>query len=263
MNNFRDLAIYHIANKWSFVRLKMDHILYSPNHKPMTTSRDTSVVAFLRQISFLENLPYADLHELALICQMEQIQRSCAIYTKGEISGHLFILLRGSVKLCSFSEDGREIIKEMLSPITLFGELGLVGEKERQENALSMQDEVQLLRIPTESFRKLMRKHPNLSLDIVDWLGTRLRRAESRLEALMFKDARERIIDFLKDSAENQGKKIGFELLIKHSMTQQDIANYTGTSRQTVTSVLNELRKSNLIYFNRRSILIRDLERLL
>jgi CRP-like cAMP-binding protein len=126
-----------------------------------------------------------------------------------------------------------------------------------------MQDEVQLLRIPTESFRKLMRKHPNLALDIVDWLGTRLRRAESRLEALMFKDARERIIDFLKDSAENQGKKIGFELLIKHSMTQQDIANYTGTSRQTVTSVLNELRKSNLIYFNRRSILIRDLERLL
>jgi CRP/FNR family transcriptional regulator, cyclic AMP receptor protein len=229
----------------------------------MTTSRDTSVVAFLRQIPFLENLPYADLHELALICQMEQIQRSCAIYNKGESSSHLFILLRGSVKLCSFSEDGREIIKEMLSPITLFGELGLVGEKERQENALSMQDEVQLLRLPIESFRKLMRKHPNLSLDIVDWLGTRLRRAESRLEALMFKDARERIIDFLKDSAENQGKKIGFELLIKHSMTQQDIANYTGTSRQTVTSVLNELRKSNLIYFNRRTILIRDLERLL
>jgi len=221
------------------------------------------VVAFLRQIPFLENLPYGDLHELALICQMEQIQRNCSIYSKGESSAYLYILLRGSIKLCSFSEDSREIIKDILSPITIFGELGLVGEKERQENALSMQDEVQTLRVPTESFRKLMRKHPTLSLDIVDWLGSRLRRAESRLEALMFKDARERIIDFLKDSAENQGKKVGFELLIKHSMTQQDIANYTGTSRQTVTSVLNELRKSNLIYFNRRSILIRDLERLL
>ncbi|MBK9489827.1 MAG: Crp/Fnr family transcriptional regulator [Haliscomenobacter sp.] len=228
----------------------------------MTTTRDTSVVAFLRQIPFLEQLPYADLHELALLCQSEQIQRNSAIYSKGDISNHLFVLLRGSVKVCSFSEDGREIIKEMLSPIALFGDLGLVGEKERQENAFSMQDEVQLLRIPIDAFRKLIRRHPNLSMDIVDWLGTRLRRAEARLEALMFKDARERIIDFLKDSAENQGKKIGFELLIKHSMTQQDIANYTGTSRQTVTSVLNELRKSNLIYFNRRSILIRDLERL-
>jgi CRP-like cAMP-binding protein len=49
------------------------------------------------------------------------------------------------------------------------------------------------------------------------------------------------------------------ELLIKHSMTQQDIANYTGTSRQTVTSILNDLKKTNKIYFKRNSILIRDI----
>lgn len=228
----------------------------------MTTTRETSALAFLRQIPFLGTLPNSDLTELAMLCQSEQIQRNSPIYHKGDVSSHLFLLLRGSVKICSFSEDGREIIKEMLGPVTLFGDLGIVGEKERQENAFTMQDDVQLLRIPNEAFRKLIRKHTALSMDIVDWLGSRLRRTEARLEALMFKDARERIIDFLKDSAEQQGKKIGFELLIKHSMTQQDIANYTGTSRQTVTSVLNELRKSNLIYFNRRSILIRDLERL-
>lgn len=227
-----------------------------------TTTRETSALAFLRQIPFLGNLPHPDLSELAVQSQAEHIQRNAPIYHKGDASSHLFLLLRGAVKVCSFSEDGREIIKEMLSPVTLFGDLGLVGEKERQENAFSMQEDVQILRIPNETFRKLMRKYPALSMDIVDWLGSRLRRTEARLEALMFKDARERIIDFLKDSAEHQGKKIGFELLIKHSMTQQDIANYTGTSRQTVTSVLNELRKSNLIYFNRRSILIRDLERL-
>jgi CRP-like cAMP-binding protein len=228
----------------------------------MTTTRDTSVVAYLKQIPFLSNLPMNDLQELSALCQAEQLQRNTIIYHKGDASTHLHILLRGSVKICSFSEDGREIIKEMLGPVTLFGDLGLFGEKLRQENALSMQEEVHLLRIPNEGFRHLLQKHPTLSLDIVDWLGLRLRRTEARLEALMFKDARERIIDFLKDSAENQGKKIGFEMLIKHSMTQQDIANYTGTSRQTVTSVLNELRKLNLIYFNRRSILIRDMERL-
>ena len=78
----------------------------------------------------------------------------------------------------------------------------------------------------------------------------------------MFKDARERIIDFLKDSAKKQGKRVGFETLIRHCYTQQDIANITGTSRQTVTSVMNDLKKSNLIYFNRRSILIRDMAKL-
>jgi CRP-like cAMP-binding protein len=55
---------------------------------------------------------------------------------------------------------------------------------------------------------------------------------------------------------------VGYEMLVKHSLTQQDIANLTGTSRQTVTSVLNDLRKSDLIYFNRKSILIRDMTRL-
>ncbi len=93
-------------------------------------------------------------------------------------------------------------------------------------------------------------------------LGDRLRQVENRLESLIFKDARRRIIDFLKESASRQGKRVGYEMLIKHSLTQQDIANITGTSRQTVTSVLNDLRRANLIYFNRRSILIRDLAKL-
>ena len=97
---------------------------------------------------------------------------------------------------------------------------------------------------------------------MLSMIGKRLRTAERRLEALVFKDARERIIDFLKDNAAKRGKRIGFETLIRHNLTQQDIANFTCTSRQTVTSVLNELRKANLIYFNRRSFLIRDLAKL-
>jgi len=79
---------------------------------------------------------------------------------------------------------------------------------------------------------------------------------------LIFKDARARIIDFLKDSVEKRGRRVGFEMLVKNTLTQQDIANITGTSRQTVTSVLNNLRKSYLIYFNRKSILIRDMQKL-
>jgi CRP-like cAMP-binding protein len=87
-------------------------------------------------------------------------------------------------------------------------------------------------------------------------------RVEDRLSSLVLKDARERIIEFLVDTAGREGRKVGYETLVKHQLTQQEIANLTGTSRQTVTSVLNDLRKSNLIYFNRNSILIRDLQNL-
>ena len=81
-------------------------------------------------------------------------------------------------------------------------------------------------------------------------------------ESLIFKDARARIIDFLKETAIKRGRQVGYEHFFKHSLTQQDIANITDTSRQTVTLVLNDLRKSNLIYFNRNSFLIRDMNKL-
>ena len=85
---------------------------------------------------------------------------------------------------------------------------------------------------------------------------------KNTLNHWLFKDARERIIDFLKDNARINGRQVGLEMLIKHSLTQQDIANYTGTSRQTVTYVLNDLRRQNQIYFKRKSILIRDISNL-
>ena len=92
--------------------------------------------------------------------------------------------------------------------------------------------------------------------------GSRLMRAENKLESLIFKDARTRIIDFIKDSVNLRGRRVGYEMLLKHSLTHQDIANITCTSRQTVTLVLNELKKSDLIYFNRGKILVRDMARL-
>ena len=96
-------------------------------------------------------------------------------------------------------------------------------------------------------------------MGVVSLIGLKLRQTENQLESLIFKDARARIIDFIIENANQSGRQVGLETLLKHSLTQQDIANYTGTSRQTVTAVLNDLRKTNKIYFTRSSILIRDL----
>jgi len=85
---------------------------------------------------------------------------------------------------------------------------------------------------------------------------------ERKIELLVFKDARTRIIEFLKDLAQERGQKVGFETMIKNHFTHKDIASLTGTSRQTVTTVLNELRESNVINFDRRRILIRDVAKL-
>jgi CRP-like cAMP-binding protein len=79
---------------------------------------------------------------------------------------------------------------------------------------------------------------------------------------LVFKDSRSRIIEFLVEQGKKKGQPVGTETLVKRFMTHQDVANLTATSRQTVTTVLNDLREHNLISFNRNRLLIRDLEKL-
>jgi CRP-like cAMP-binding protein len=89
-----------------------------------------------------------------------------------------------------------------------------------------------------------------------------LANAENKLESLIFKDARTRIVEFIRETVNTRGQRVGYEMLLRHSLTHQDIANITCTSRQTVTLVLNDLRKSDLIYFNRGKILVRDMAKL-
>ena len=184
------------------------------------------------------------------------------VFHQGDPATHLYLLEQGVVKIGTFHSDGREIIKQILHPQAIFGELSVICEELHSNYALTFNSDVRLYSIHTEDFRALLQKCPGLYFNILRMIGRKLKHTEKRLESLIFKDARERIIDFLKHNAENHGVRVGYETMFRHSFTQQDIANFTGTSRQTVTSVLNALRKSNMIYFNRRSVLIRDLANL-
>ncbi len=184
------------------------------------------------------------------------------IYLPDEPSGYVYFLAKGMVKIGTHSSDGKEIIKSVFQPLAMFGELGIIGETKRQDFAQALREEVHVYVLKVEGMKRLMRSNFQLCDRIMSLFGNRLIKAESKLESLIFKDARTRIIEFIKDSIERNGKKIGYEMLLKHSLTHQDIANITCTSRQTVTLVLNELRKSDLIYFNRGKILVRDMERL-
>ena len=83
---------------------------------------------------------------------------------------------------------------------------------------------------------------------------------EKRLESLVFKDSRSRIIEYLVDLNNEKGQRVGYEWVVRNFITHQEIANLTATSRQTVTTVLNELKTKNILTFNRKRLLIRDLD---
>ncbi len=220
------------------------------------------------KIDFFKKLPlFASLNEMEL-AQLAECAQYCTlpryhfVFMPDETAEHLFFLVQGRVKTGTFSSEGREIIKELIAPEALFGDLALAGETLRSEFAQSLHDGAEYLAIKLVDFQNLMQDNQRLVFACMQHISQRLQRVEERLANLVVKDARERIIEFLQATATREGRRVGFETLVKHHLTQQEIASLTGTSRQTVTSVFNELKRSNLIYFNRNSILIRDVDKL-
>lgn len=216
----------------------------------------------IEQFPLLSVLRKEEKDQLCEYMTYRKISRYSKIYQADEPSVHIFFLIKGTVKIAKTSMDQKEVIKTLIHPYTIFGEKGLVGEQYRSDYAQTLKGEVQLFEVKVEDFRRLMFRSFELTNEVMALFGNRLMKAENKLEALVCKDARTRIIEFIKSSISERGQRIGYEMLLKHSLTHQDIANITYTSRQTVTLVLNELKKNNLIYFNRGRILVRDLAKL-
>ncbi len=213
-------------------------------------------------VDVLKDLPVEQQEFLNRYVQFKSYPKSTFIYGPGEEADWVYFVIEGVVKTGTINEDGKEVIKNILYKGEMFGELGLSGMTERPDFASTLKGEVEILRLPVKILKELINKNPLVGLRMIEKLGARITRSEKRLEQLVFDDARTRIIGFVKEQAEKNGMKFGDETLVRHGFTHQDMANITGTSRQLVTIVLNELKKENLINFDRSSILIRDLSKL-
>lgn len=217
---------------------------------------------YFAQHPLFKNLPEATLEHLAEIARPMTTARYQFVYLPDERADGIFILVAGHLKVGYFAPDGQEVIKELLNPGAMFGESVIFGEPLRPDYSQARHLETVCLEIPKADFLQVMADNFPFVTAFLDFMNRRMNRIETRLNSLILQDARQRIVHFLLESAGLDGRKIGYETLVQHHLTQQDIANLTGTSRQTVTSVLGELRKSNQIHFNRTSFLIRDLEKL-
>ncbi|MFZ1458106.1 MAG: Crp/Fnr family transcriptional regulator [Saprospiraceae bacterium] len=219
-------------------------------------------------IESIEDFPVAaslTKNELSYLVEegdLRMINKSDFVFRQGEVSDEIYFLLKGAVKVSSNISEGREVIKMVVHPKTLLSEQSFIGEGIHTNNAISMSIDTTVLAVKISVIKELIKRNSKFSIDLIEFLGKKLKYTEDRLESLALNDARERIIQFLRINAQSFGQTIGFEVLLKHDFTQQDIANFTGTSRQTVTTVMNDLKKHNQIYFKRKSILIRDLKAL-
>lgn len=191
--------------------------------------------------------------------EFHHFKKDSFIYFPDEPATHVYMIAEGRVRIGHYLDDGQEVVTAILTTGEIFGELALAGEERRRDFAQSMDDKTRICPLSIEDLKSLMYENKELSFRILKLVGLRLIKLERKMELLVFKDARTRIIEFLKDAASWKGKKVGYETMIPTKLTHKDIAALTGTSRQTVTTILNDLKEKNLITFDRRRILIRDL----
>ncbi|MGB0930418.1 MAG: Crp/Fnr family transcriptional regulator [Chitinophagales bacterium] len=190
-----------------------------------------------------------------------KVRKGDFVYLPNDINNKVYVVKSGRVKVGTYSGKGKEMVKGILRNGEIFGELRLIHKHQNNEFAQAI-DNVEVYVIPLVRMRELMRRDLDFSFKIMEIIADRLNETQRRLELQLFKDTKSRVIQFMLDLAENRGVRVGYETAVREFFTHQEIANITGTSRQTVTSILNELRAENLIYCNHKRLLIRDKERL-
>ncbi|MBL7784069.1 MAG: Crp/Fnr family transcriptional regulator [Saprospiraceae bacterium] len=205
-----------------------------------------------------------NVEERVLLQQHASVQaysKHQVLYKPGHLANKVYFLLKGIVKIAVHAEK-KDIIKYVVREGNFFGESCLTGDAQRRDFAYAMDENVQVLEMDVAMVLNVMRNNFAFAQSLLHFLGERLRYTENQLENVVLKDSKSRIMEFLHQMGIEQGRRVGFETLVKHNMTHQDIADLTGTSRQMVTAVLNQLKRSNVLYFNRKKILFRDLNAL-
>jgi len=193
---------------------------------------------------------------------IKTIRKGEFIFHPGDPSTSIYFVIEGRIKLGAYSSEGKEMIKHIYFPRELFGIMAISTQKLRANYAKAMDDYNEICTVDVFDLKKLMQQNAEFSLGISKIMGDRLVQFQDRIESLMFKDTFTRVTDLLKEFAIKQGQLVGDEIMIKHNLTHQDFASLTATTRQTVTSILNDLKKADLIYMERGKMLIRDLDRL-
>jgi CRP-like cAMP-binding protein len=169
----------------------------------------------------------------------------------------MFLIQKGRVKVSRMSDDGREVILSILEAGDFFGELSLLDGKSRSASVTAIENS-QVLILRRGDFFKLLEDYPQISISLLKELAARIRRSDTQIKSLSLQDAMGRVASTLIMLAEDHGRKIKEKVLISKIPLQQDLANMSGTSRETISRVFKYLEDEHLIIREGRRLVIPD-----
>lgn len=191
-----------------------------------------------------------------------KISKGSILFAEGDEGDHLYVILDGKIKLGTSSGDGRENLLSILGPGEMFGELSLFDPNPRTSTATAVTD-AKLLSLGQAKLIPWLTENPRVSLNLLASLAQRLRRTNEAVGDLVFSDVPGRVAKALIDLGERFGKQTDEGLLVNHDLTQEELAQLVGASRETVNKALADFAGRNWLKLDGRAVLITDLERLL
>ncbi|MCF8261657.1 MAG: Crp/Fnr family transcriptional regulator [Melioribacteraceae bacterium] len=222
---------------------------------------DKTKLWYLENFNLFKGLKMDSMKTLDKIAVHKELPKNQPIYFANEPSNSIFFLKKGRVKLTRMSPDGKELIIALVNPGEVFGEMVMVDEGERSDFATAIEP-AKICAITKDDFKKFVESNPVLNLRITKLIGFKLKKYSERIEELVFRDAEQRVVSFILNMAKEYGKKVGDEYFVKPFLTHQNIAELTACSRQTVNSVLTDLREKKIINFDRKKLIIHDEKKL-
>ncbi len=213
-------------------------------------------IKLLSKVRMFSGISTKNLKKILKIAKRKEIPKNKIIFTESTHGNTLYILVSGRIKI--FGQTGkRKKIFTYLEPGEFFGELALLGEKIRSASAETVLDS-ELLVIDRKNFIRLLKRYPNVTLNILSVLCKRLYHADKEIELLSFQDVFGRIVQILLRLSKKYGKNIPegrkIDLLLDHA----ELAELAGTVREMVTRILKNLKKSGCIDIKDKHIIILD-----
>lgn len=179
--------------------------------------------------------------------------KNTIIINEGDESDSLYVILSGTVKIFLSDEEGKEIILNTQGPNEYFGELALIDDAPRSASVMTL-DDCKVSIILKRDFEEYISKNPEICFRLIRGLTKRLRRLTDNVKSLALMDVYGRVARTLIELSEDlDGKKI-----VQQKLTQRDIANMVGASREMVSRILRDLSTGGYITVEKKHITINE-----
>jgi CRP-like cAMP-binding protein len=224
----------------------------------MAQKNDEEVIRRAPLFTALDDASAATLRE-----SMTQVKvsKGQTLFKEGDAGDRLFVVVEGKLKLGTSSGDGRENLLSILGPGDMFGELSLFDPGPRTATATAVTD-ARVLALANDQVIGWVTAHPQVSLQLFKRLARRLRRTNEVLADLVFADVPGRVAKAIMDLGERFGTKKDDGLHVNHELTQEELAQLVGASRETVNKALADFAGRGWVRLEPRAVVVLDYERL-